>query len=459
MSSALHATAVPGIARSGGLPVSLTGPMAFCLGLKQVIGGGVIVLTGTAVALTGAGAAPAYLLASLAVLLVSLPYAVLGAADPVSGSLYRWPARYLDPVSGFLGFWMVLGTHVGLAAYTATFGATLHALLPAIPARLAGPAMLLLVLALNLAGAAASARVGILITVTVALALAALAACGLPRVEAHRLGVLLPHGWHGLLSAAALLTFPLSGATLVTELGGEMRRPARDLPLAIIGATVVAALLYVAVALVVAGLPGTTEGRSGQGGAGALTAVAARVMDPAGAILFGIGVGIVSMLGIVNAHMLWGSRSILMVCQDRWLPRRFARPNRFGAPAWPLCLLAAIGTVPVLAGLDVADILRVAGLGAAGSAILSVACAPVYARRQPRAYAGSTLAIRPALLLAAAVAAIGSQLVTLYLLLRDLPPRLGLSWLGWMAAGLLLALARRRAVIAAAPPAPAAHRS
>ena len=439
-------TVVPCTPDSGGLPVSLTGPMAFCLGLKQVIGGGVIVLTGTAVALTGAGAAPAYLLASLVVLLVSLPYAVLGAADPVSGSLYRWPARYIDPVAGFLGFWMVLGTHVGLAAYTATFGATLHALLPGVPARLAGPAMLLLVLALNLVGAAASARAGILITSLVGVALLALAACGLPQIEPRRLAVLLPHGWHGLLSAAALLTYPLSGATLVTELGGEMRRPARDLPVAIIGATVVAALLYAVVALVVAGLPGTAAAT----GAGALTAVAARVMDPAGAALFGVGVGIVSMLGIVNAHMLWGSRSILMVCQDRWLPGRFGRPNRFGAPGWPLCLLAAIGILPVLAGIDIADILRVAGLGAAGSAILSVACAPIYARRQPAAYAASALAIPRGLLLAAAIAAIGSQLVTLSLLLRDLPPRLGLLWLGWMAAGLLLALAQRRMVVSRA---------
>ena len=444
MSGTSQGTVVTGTAASGGLPITITGPMAFCVGLKQVIGGGVIVATGTAVALTGAGAAPAYLLASLVVLLVSLPYAVLGAADPVSGSLYRWPARYLHPVAGFLGFWMVLGTHVGLAAYTATFGATLHAMLPVVPARLAGPAMLLLVLALNLLGAASSARIGILITIAVALALVALAAAGLPHVESGRLRMLLPHGWHGLLSAAALLTFPISGATLVTELGGEMRRPGRDLPVAILGATAVATGLYVAVALVVAGLPGADADTGA--GPGALTMVATRVMSPAGATLFGIGVGIVSMLGIVNAHMLWGSRSILMVCQDRWLPSVFARPNRCGAPGWPLCLLAAIGSLPVLLGIDIADILRIAGLGAAGSAILSVACAPVQARRHRRAYASSALAIPPGLLLATVAAAIGSQLVTIYLLLRDLPLRLGLLWLGWMAAGLLVALLRRRAV-------------
>ena len=325
---------------------------------------------------------------------------------------------------------------------TATFGATLHALLPAVPARLAGPAALLLVLVLNLLGGAVSARVGIVITAAVAFALAALAVCGLPRIEPHRLSDLLPHGWRGFWSAAALLTFPISGATLVSELGGEMRRPARDLPLAILGATAAATVLYVAVALVVSGLPPV-----GEAGAGTLTAVADRIMRPTGAALFGIGVGIVSMLGIMNAHMLWGSRSILMVCQDHWLPARFGRPNRAGAPAWPLCLLAAIGILPVLAGLDIADILRAAGLGAAGSAILSVASAPVFARRHPDRYAASPLAIPRLALLLAVVAAIASQLVTLYLLLRDLPLRLALLWGGWIVAGLLVGLLRRRYVV------------
>src|ERR1700712_849750 len=140
-------------AAEDGLQASITLPMAFCVSLKQVIGGGVIVLTGTAIAMTGAGASLAYLLACLVVLLVSLPYAVLGAARPVSGSLYRWPARFISPPVGFMAFWLVLSTHVGLAAYAATFGATLHSLLPVFPARLSGLAALGLVLLLNLLGA------------------------------------------------------------------------------------------------------------------------------------------------------------------------------------------------------------------------------------------------------------------------------------------------------------------
>ncbi len=414
--------------------------MVFCLALKQVIGGGIVVLTGTVIGLAGAGAGLAYLIACAVVLLVSLPYAVLGAAVPVTGSLYRWPARFISPSAGFLGFWMVLGTHVSLAAYAATFGATLHALLPAVPARPAGLAALGLVLTLNLLGAAVSARAGILITLAVALALLGLAAVGMPDIEPRRLADLLPHGWRGLLGAAALLTFPISGATLVSELGGEMRRPARDIPLAILGATAIAALLYVAVTLVAVGLPGARLA-----GPRSLNAVAQAVMRPGGFLLFGLGTGIVSMLGIMNAHMLWGSRSVLMVCRDGWLPTRLGRPNRAGAPAWPLLLLAAIGATPVLAGFDVTTVIRISALGAAGSAILSVACAPLYARRDPAGYAASPLPVPRPALLAASLAAIASQLASIAVLLAGLPFRLILLWLGWLALGLgIIALRRRR---------------
>ena len=418
------------------LPRTIGLPTAFSVALKQVIGGGVIVLTGTALGLTGAGASIAYALACVVVLLVSLPYAVLGAARPVSGALYRWPARFIHPRAGFLGFWMVLGTHVALAAYAATFGATLHVLVPAIPVRAAAIAALLGVLGLNLLGTEVSGVANIVIVLAVALSLAALAVCGLPHIEPHRLLDILPHGWSGMLAAAALLTFPISGATLVAELAGEMRRPARDVPVAILGATAAAAGLYVAVAVVAAGLPGLPA-------APTLNLVARHAMGAEGAIVFGLGTGIVSMLGIINTHMLWGSRSILMVCRDGWLPRRLANPNRRGAPVFPLLLLAAIGMVPLLAGLEVADVIRIGGLGAAGSAILSIACAPLNARRDPASYARSPLAIPFGVLLFASVAAIASQFVTAFLLLRTLPLLLLLAWLGWIGLGLVVAFLRR----------------
>ena len=312
--------------------------------------------------------------------------------------------------------------------------------LPAGSARGGGAAALARVLGLNLRGTAVSARAGIAITAAVALSLCGLAVAGAPHVVPARLGHMLPQGWHGLLAAAALLTFPISGATLVSELSGEMRRPGRDVPVAILGATACAALLYVLVALVAAGVPPAGPGPR------SLVEVAASVMRPVPLTLFELGAGIVSMLGIMNAHMLWGSRSILMAAADGWLPQAFGRTSRRGVPVGPLLLLGLIGAVPLLAGLDVASIIRVSGLGASISASLSVACAPLNARADPAAYRASPLPVPPDLLLVACLLAIASQGVTIVLLLRDLPSRLLLPWGLWLAAGAAIILARRRLV-------------
>jgi amino acid transporter len=191
-----------------------------------------------------------------------------------------------------------------------------------------------------------------------------------------------------------------------------MRRPGRDIPLSILGATAVAALLYVAVAVVAAGIPGAETGRS-------LDQVAALVMSRNGCVLFGLGAGVISMLGIINAHMLWGSRSIVMVSRDGWLPRGLARTSRSGAPVGALLLLTALGAIPAAYGLNVADVIRVAGLGATGSTILSVACAAIFAWREPQAYGVSPLGIRlPWLLAACALAIITQASVAVQLALR-----------------------------------------
>ena len=102
--------------------------------------------------------------------------------------------------------------------------------------------------------------------------------------------------------------------------------------------------------------------------------------------------------------------------------------------------------MPLLAGLDVGSIIRVSGLGASISAILSVACAPLNARADPAAYNASPLPLPVGVLWSASVLAVASQGVTIVLLLRDLPIRLLLLWGLWLLAGAAIIAVRLRLV-------------
>ena len=53
----------------------------------------------------------------------------------------------------------------------------------------------------------------------------------------------MPNGFINFMTGASLLTFATGGAEFLSELGGEMKNPGRDLPRAMIGCTVVVAVI------------------------------------------------------------------------------------------------------------------------------------------------------------------------------------------------------------------------
>jgi basic amino acid/polyamine antiporter, APA family len=58
-----------------------------------------------------------------------------------------------------------------------------------------------------------------------------------------------PNGFDGIESAAALIFFAYIGFDAVSTAGEETRKPGRDLPIAIVGSLVIAAVIYILVAV------------------------------------------------------------------------------------------------------------------------------------------------------------------------------------------------------------------
>ncbi|MEG0885454.1 MAG: amino acid permease, partial [Janthinobacterium sp.] len=64
----------------------------------------------------------------------------------------------------------------------------------------------------------------------------------------------MPFGYHGMLSAAALVFFAFIGFDAVTSAAEEVKKPSRDLPIGIIGSLAVCAVLYVVVSAIMTGI-------------------------------------------------------------------------------------------------------------------------------------------------------------------------------------------------------------
>lgn len=337
----------------------ITLPQALGVAFHQIVGGGVVSLTGIAIALTGGGVSIAFVLAAVAIIIVSVPYAALGAAMPVTGGTYTYGTRLLHPVLGFLNLWLFVIAMATLSLYGLTAGEYLHSLNPWFDPKWVAICLISIFYVANMMGAAFSARTGLVIAGIMLVAFVMFIVTGLMHTHWSAYPPALPNGFYKLFQASALLTFATGGGTVVAELGREMKKPGRTIPIATIGATVFAAILYVLIALPAAGVLPIPEVAGKP-----LSIVAKQIMPHSAWMFFILGGAVLAVIGTMNAQLLWGSKSLLASIDDGWFPMKIGSVNkRFGTPHYLLTLLFLVGIVPAAAHISVSVI------ASAGSAI------------------------------------------------------------------------------------------
>jgi len=343
---------VDGSLNQANLKKTITTPQALGISFHQIVGGGVVSLTGIAIGMTGGGVSIAFLLAAVAIMIVSVPYASLGATMPVTGGTYSYASRLIHPAAGFANMWLFVIAMASLSLYGLTAGEYLHSLFDWMDPTVVCIALITIFAVANLMGSAFSARIGIVIAVVMLIAFATFIVFGLLRVDWGNYPPALPNGFAGLLQASALLTFATGGATVVTELGSEMKTPGRTIPLAVIGGTVFAALLYFLIGLPAAGVLPIDQVANQP-----LSVVSKEFLPGAAWIFFILGGAVLAVIGTMNAQLLWGSKSLLAAVDDGWFPKKVGAVNkRFGTPHFLLAFLFLVGIVPAAARIGISNI-------------------------------------------------------------------------------------------------------
>ena len=168
---------------------------------------------------------------------------------------------------------------------------------------------------------------------------------------------LFPQGWYGFGLACVVLSFSTGGAQYISELGGEMKNPQRDLPRAIIYSTAIAAVFFALVSIVAVGiLP--IEQTAGK----PLAEVAQAILPPTVYVAFIVGAGLFALATSINSTFSWATKSLLIACKDGWLPESLAKVNqRFNTPHILLTVILIFGLTPILAGKDLRYIIMLGG--------------------------------------------------------------------------------------------------
>jgi APA family basic amino acid/polyamine antiporter len=302
----------------------------------------------------------------------ALSYAELGAMLPEAGGQYHYLKQAFGPLAGFLFGWTsLLAIQSGGIAYLAVaFGQYLGAFFPFFSpdqvvasvaigpwtwqpntAQLAGVVAIAVLSTINYFGVRQGARVQGYLTVVKVASLMALIVAGLwvPANATPEWTAPLPSGnllvAGGLAMVAVLGNF--DGWYQATLSAGEIKRPERNLPLGMVGGTVLVLVIYLLVNWVyLRAMPLDAIGGSERIGEEATTALlgptAGRLM--AGAVL-------VSVLGGISSSMVGPSRISLPMAQDGVFFPQLARIHpRYRTPTGGIVLLGVWSSILVVSG-------------------------------------------------------------------------------------------------------------
>src|SRR4051794_29056055 len=344
------------------------------LGIGAIIGTGIFVIIGEAIGDSGPAIVLSFVLAGVTCIFSALSYAELSSTIPVAGSAYTYSyATMGELVAWIIGWDLILEYGVSVAAVAVGWGQYLSDLLDSVfgislPDAIAKPPgeggtvnipaafLVLAVAALLIAGVRKSARTN---TVMVALKLAILAlfiVVALTAFNGDHFSNFAPNGFSGIVDGAALIFFAYIGFDAVSTGSEETRNPQRDLPIGIIGALVVATVVYILVAIAAVGaLPADKLD-------GASAPLSKALSDGAGvtwaANIISLG-ALIAITSVVLTVLFGQTRIAFSMSRDGLLPRVLGRTSeRTGAPvlvtivfAVPVAILAAVAPLAEIAKL------------------------------------------------------------------------------------------------------------
>ena len=227
---------------------------ALSIGLGTMIGAGIFVLSAMAAERAGPAAAFSYLIAGLICLPIAMTVSELATGMPKAGGSYYLISRALGPLAGavvgpgnWLGLVFATGFYlIGFAQYVAYF-------LP-VPAWATALAAGLFFTYLNYRGTKLSGQVQNVIVVLLVLILALFVGRGLLNVDPALHRPFAPYGWGAVIANVGLIIVSFTGFEKISTIAEEIKRPARNLPLAIVGSVVIATILYAAILYVATGV-------------------------------------------------------------------------------------------------------------------------------------------------------------------------------------------------------------
>lgn len=324
-----------------------------CMGMAtgQIIGSGIMVLTGIVIGLTGHGTPYAFILGALLAIVTCVPYIILCATIPASGAGYTYIKRLVGDKASFMYIGMFVLSQVLIATFAKGFASYFCSIFPAFNETLVAMVALIACTMVNIIGLKSTALVQNCMVAFLLISLFLFIGFGLPQVQWSTLRFaadnIMPNGPMNFFTGVALLSFACGGAKFIGENADDIENPATTIPKAIILATSIVAVFYAFIGIVAAGvLPIETVAFEN------LTLVAQTIFPTWLYLFFVFGGAVFALLTTLNGTLSWVTRGLQQAARDGWLPEKVAQENKGGTPVILLMVFFVMGALPILTGMD-----------------------------------------------------------------------------------------------------------
>lgn len=329
------------------------------------LGAGLFITLGTASSTTGPSVIAVVAVAGILATAIAINYSWMATVFPGAAGSYAYVSRTFDTrLPGFLVTWSKwLGYMAADAVLAIGFGSYLQVFFPDLIAgqreiALVGFGLLTVLFVVNLVGSRGYSLVQNVTFGLLVIAILVLVVPGSITVQPANYQPFFTGGFDGFLAAAVPLFYAYIGIAVAGQMGAEVRNPSRNLPLAMIGGTLILTVLYMWTAAVIYGVVAdyTVLAESAR----PLADAAEMFLGPSGSAIVAIG-GLLATASSVNAVMAAGIKMPYSWSWDGVFPRWFSAVNdRFGSPHWSLVTLYVVSSLLTFytAGLD--QVLKIA---------------------------------------------------------------------------------------------------
>jgi len=322
----------------------------------QIIGAGIMSLTGVAIGMTGRSVPIAFMLAAFMTVFSWLPMTMVNSAARYRGGNYSVISTLVN--KKLTGAYLIIYilSNVSLSMYCLSFADYALPFVPVVPRKLLALGILAFMYILNCAGIDAFAKVQNVIVLCLVIALAAFSAYGFGKIDwkTYMDSTFMMGGKLGLARAACQLTFATGGASMIVNLSGEAKNPASDIPKVMIISTVSVAILYGFMACIAAGVLPTHEVANQS-----LVKVASTILPKPMYVFFIIGGAWMALISTLNSQLAAITKPFMQGANDGWLPSWVATLSKTRrTPIVLLTMFLFVGGIPIITGLPISVLSR-----------------------------------------------------------------------------------------------------